>query len=45
MPVVNFLNLDQNEKIVAILPCDSYPETDFLFFVTEHGVVKRTAAH
>jgi DNA gyrase subunit A len=43
MPVVNFLNLDQNEKIVAILPCDEYPETDYLFFVSEHGVVKRTA--
>ena len=42
MPVVNLLNLDRDEKIVSIIPCDSYPDGDFFFFVTAGGVVKRT---
>ncbi|MBP5092253.1 MAG: DNA gyrase subunit A [Bacilli bacterium] len=43
MPVVNFLNLDKDESIVTFLACDDYPETDYLFFVSKGGVVKRTA--
>lgn len=43
LPVVNFLNLDKDEKVVAILACDDYPETDYLFFVSKKGTVKRTA--
>lgn len=43
MPAINLLNLAQNEKIVSIVPCDDYPATDYLFFATTHGVVKRTA--
>lgn len=42
IPAVNLLNLAQDEKIVAIVPCDDYPETDYLFFATVNGVVKRT---
>ena len=43
MPIVNFLNLDQDENIVAILACDDYPEEDCLFFVSKKGIVKRTS--
>lgn len=43
LPVVNFLNLDKDERVVAILACDDYPETDYLFFVSKKGIVKRTA--
>ncbi|MBO4540712.1 MAG: DNA gyrase subunit A, partial [Bacilli bacterium] len=43
LPVVNFLNLDKDERVVSILACDDYPETDYLFFVSKKGTVKRTA--
>ncbi len=43
MPAINLLNLEQDEKVVAIVPCDDYSENDFLFFATVNGVVKRTA--
>ena len=42
MPVVNFLNLDKDEKIVALLACDDYPAGDYLLFVSKHGIVKKT---
>ena len=43
MPAINLLNLDQEEKVVAIVPADEYGAENYLFFVTVHGVVKRTA--
>jgi len=43
MPAQNFLNLDKDEKVVAIMPCEDYPEDNYLFFVTKNGVVKRTS--
>ena len=43
VPVVNFLNLDKDEFIVTFLACDDYPETDYLFFVSKQGIVKRTS--
>ena len=43
IPAINLLNLDQEEKIVAILACDDYPEDNYLFFATVNGVVKRTS--
>lgn len=42
MPAINLLNLDQDEKVVAIVPCDEYDENNYLFFATVGGVVKRT---
>jgi len=42
MPAINLLNLDQNEKVVAIVPTDEYTDTAYLFFATVGGVVKRT---
>ncbi len=43
IPAINLLNLDQDEKIVAIVPCDDYPEDNYLFFCTRNGVVKRVS--
>ena len=43
MPAQNFLNLDKDEKVVSIVPCNSYPEDNFLFFVSKAGIVKRTS--
>lgn len=42
IPAQNFLNLDKDEKVVAIVPCDDY-ENGFLLFVSKYGVAKRTA--
>jgi DNA gyrase subunit A len=43
MPAINLLDLEQDEKIVSIISCDDFPETDFLFFTTINGVVKRVS--
>ena len=43
MPAQNFLNLDKEEKVVAIVSCDDYPEDNYLLFVSKKGIVKRTS--
>ncbi len=42
IPVVNLLNVDQNEHVKAIIPVAEYVENHFLFFTTVNGIVKRT---
>lgn len=42
LPVVNLLNLDENEKVNALVPYNDEDEAKFLFFVTSSGIVKRT---
>ncbi len=42
LPVVNLLKLDKEEKVKSILSIDSGADTDFLFFITKNGVVKKT---
>lgn len=44
VPAQNFLNLEKEEKVVAIVPCDDYAEDNYLFFTSVHGVVKRTSS-
>ncbi|MFB9068873.1 DNA gyrase subunit A [Pseudofulvimonas gallinarii] len=42
-PIINFLpNLDEGEKINAVLPVRDYPEDRYVFFATAAGVVKKT---
>jgi DNA gyrase subunit A len=41
-PMVNLLPLEEGERITAILPVRDYPESDFIFFATSAGTVKRT---
>lgn len=41
-PIVNVLNLDENERITAILTVDEYREDRYVFMVTANGVVKKT---
>ena len=42
-PIINFLpNLDDDEKINAVLPVRDYPEDRYVFFATAAGVVKKT---
>lgn len=41
IPVINFLNLEKEERVLDILSVDDY-SNKFLFFVTKDGVVKKT---
>ena len=42
IPVVNLLNLDKDEKVLAMVPVERENSTaKFLFFVTAQGLVKR----
>lgn len=44
IPAINFLGIDNNEKIEAIVKTRGEPdETEHLFFTTRYGVVKRTS--
>jgi DNA gyrase subunit A len=42
-PIVNLLQMDQDERINAILPVREFVEDRFVFFATQQGVVKKTA--
>lgn len=42
LPVVNLLNLDKEEKVRALVPVKPESESEFLLFVTQNGLVKRT---
>ena len=41
-PMVNILNLDEDERITALLPVNEYPEDQFIFMATLQGKVKKT---
>ena len=41
--VVNLINLQQDEKIMAILPTDNFDDSKSIAFFTKNGIVKRTA--
>lgn len=41
IPVVNLLNLGNDEKVCALVPETNREATKFLFFVTKRGIVKR----
>lgn len=42
IPVLNLLNLEQNETINSIISVDEY-KNKYLFFATKDGIVKRTS--
>jgi len=41
-PIVNLLQLDEGEKINAILPISEFAEDKYVFFATANGTVKKT---
>lgn len=47
IPIINLLNIEQDEKITAVIPVQSMDPDDItginLFFATRHGIVKKTA--
>ena len=42
LPVVNLLNLDKEEKVRALVPVNPESESEYLLFVTQNVLVKRT---
>ncbi len=41
-PIINFVALEQDEKIQAVLPVREYDEDHYVFFTTARGTVKKT---
>ncbi|PWB49172.1 MAG: DNA gyrase subunit A [Nitrosomonadales bacterium] len=41
-PIVNLLQLDEGEKINAVLPVKEFDENHFIFMATASGIVKKT---
>ncbi|MDE3022191.1 MAG: DNA gyrase subunit A [Pseudomonadota bacterium] len=41
-PIVNLLQIGENEKINAILPVKAFDQEHYVFFATARGVVKKT---
>ena len=42
-PVINLIQIDQDERIEAVIPVKEFTPNQFLFFATAEGVVKKTA--
>jgi DNA gyrase subunit A len=42
-PIVNLVQMEEDERINAILPVKEFREDRFVFFATEQGVVKKTS--
>ena len=40
-PINNVIQLDENEKVSAILPVREFPENEYVFFATALGMVKK----
>lgn len=41
-PLINILPLEDDEKVTAMLPVDSYENDQFIFMATSNGTVKKT---
>jgi len=41
-PIVNWIPLEEGEKVQAVLPVREYSEDSFAFFATRNGTVKKT---
>lgn len=42
-PIINLIQIDQNEHIHAVIPVKEFTDDKYLFFATAHGVVKKTS--
>lgn len=41
-PIINFLQLDEGEKIQAVLPVQEFSELRYVVFATQNGTIKKT---
>ncbi|WP_078393263.1 DNA gyrase subunit A [Shouchella patagoniensis] len=42
IPAINLLQIDPGETISTVIPIEEFDENYYLFFLTEHGIAKRT---
>ncbi|TCS95474.1 DNA gyrase subunit A [Hazenella coriacea] len=42
-PIINLIQIDQDEYIHAVIPVKEFVPAEYLFFVTKYGVVKKSA--
>lgn len=40
--IVNLLQLESREKVTAVIPIKGYDDDKYMFFATQHGLVKKT---
>jgi DNA gyrase subunit A len=41
-PIINLINIEKDEKVLTIIACDEYQDTQYLLFFTQNGIIKRT---
>lgn len=41
-PIINLIQIEQGEKIHAVIPVKDFESSHFLFFATQRGIVKKT---
>jgi len=42
-PIINWISLEEGEKVQAVLPVREYEDGKYVFFATRNGTVKKTA--
>lgn len=42
-PVINLIQIEQDERIHAVIPVKEFSDDQFLFFCTTHGIIKKSA--
>ena len=42
LPLVNLLHFEENEKLAAVVNCQSVEQGGFLIFATKNGIIKKT---
>ncbi|WP_096438051.1 DNA gyrase subunit A [Alteribacter populi] len=43
IPIINLLQIEKDEYISTVIPIEAFEEDKYLFFMTKHGVTKRSA--
>lgn len=43
-PVVNIFEMNEGEKITAVIPCRGFSEDTYLMMITKNGIIKKTQA-
>lgn len=41
-PIINLIQIDQDERVHAVIPVKEFIEDNFLFFATQQGIVKKS---
>ncbi|MBB5174790.1 DNA gyrase subunit A [Texcoconibacillus texcoconensis] len=42
VPIINLLQIEQDEYISTVIPIEEFSDDEYLFFVTKQGIIKRT---